>query len=366
MAAPPIRYTTSADGTKIAYWVLGDGPTAMVQLPYPWSHLRNEWELPEIASWYERLAAGRTLIAYDARGMGLSGPAQSHSLEPAAMNDLEAVLAAAGVQRVAMLAFWHQGFTAIHFAARFPERVSRLVLWGTATRGADLYTKAVAATSGLGIVDRAQYARTTARSFMGWNAGDVVDRYIGAALGGSPLPPGGPVGLAASGHLEEFQALDVTELAGSLQVPTLVLHSRANTIVRQETAATLAAAIPGARLVVLEGESLVLPIEVSDQALVAIESFMREPIESGGGAGVAAAEAGAGTMAGPPYPAGLSGREVEVLRLVSMGASNPEIAERLVISINTVTSHLTHIYGKTGTNNRVEATRYAIERGLTE
>ncbi len=62
----------------------------------------------------------------------------------------------------------------------------------------------------------------------------------------------------------------------------------------------------------------------------------------------------------------LSPRKVDVLRLVSAGASNPETAETLVISINTVTRRVTNIYRKTGTENRVEATRYAIVRGLTE
>lgn len=366
MDAPPIRYTTSADGTKIAYWVLRNGPTAVVQLPYPWSHLRNEWELPEIASWYERLATGRTLITYDRPGMGLSGIPLERDIGQGAFDDLEAVLAATGVQRVAVLAFWEQGFAAIRFAEAFPERVSHLVLWGTATSGSDLYTGTVAATSEIGMVSRGQYARTAAHSFLGWNAGDVVDRLIDATLGAAPIPEDGAAGLASSGLADQFRALDVTDVVDQLRVPTLVLHPHKNTFVKEQVAVDLTAAIPGARLVVLDGESLFLPVEVTEQALDAIDAFLAEPAEPDVSSSVARADALAGPVAGPPYPDGLSEREVEVLRLVAMGASNPEIAEQLVISINTVTSHLTHIYGKTGTNNRVEATRYAIERRLTE
>ena len=72
------------------------------------------------------------------------------------------------------------------------------------------------------------------------------------------------------------------------------------------------------------------------------------------------------TPSGPPYPEGLSGREVEVLRLVAAGHTNPEIAEELVISPNTVARHLTHIFNKTGTTNRVEATVYAFRHRLTK
>ena len=85
-----------------------------------------------------------------------------------------------------------------------------------------------------------------------------------------------------------------------------------------------------------------------------------------GRVGLNAGEPIAAGDAGPPYPDGLSAREVEVLRLVAMGASNPDVAEQLGIATTTVARHLTHIFEKTGVANRVEATRYAIMRRLTE
>lgn len=66
----------------------------------------------------------------------------------------------------------------------------------------------------------------------------------------------------------------------------------------------------------------------------------------------------------PAYPDGLSQREVEVLRLVAAGRSNPEIAQELFISTNTVTRHLSNIFSKTNTTNRVEAATYANRKGL--
>ncbi len=365
MEAPPIRYAKTVDGVRIAYWVIRDGPTAIVQLPYPWAHLRNEWGVPEIASWHERLSAGRTLIAYDGRGGGMSERPGLPNPERRFGLDLAAVLDAVGVHRAAILATWMHAWTAMGFARKFPDRVSHLVLWGSAVRGADLYGGAVTAAAEMGTADGWQYARLVARSFLGWDAGDVVDRYIEATLGAAPRVPGGAPGANGSRRIDAAQAFDGTELAAEVRAPTLVLHARENTFVSEESAAGLAAAIPGAQLVVLDGESLFLPVEVADQALAAINAFIeetsapREPV-----AGTSRAVAGAAP--GPPYPDGLSPREVEVLRLVAMGATNAEIAERLVISINTVMRHVSHIFDKTGATNRVEATRYAIEHALTE
>ena len=70
------------------------------------------------------------------------------------------------------------------------------------------------------------------------------------------------------------------------------------------------------------------------------------------------------TPIGPLYPAGLSEREVEVLRLIAAGASNRDIAETLVISLNTVARHVNHILAKTNTANRAEAAIYAVHHGL--
>ena len=73
----------------------------------------------------------------------------------------------------------------------------------------------------------------------------------------------------------------------------------------------------------------------------------------------------AGPVKVPAYPDGLTQREVEVLRAVAAGKSNPEVAEELFISLNTVARHLTNIFGKIGATNRVEAANYAARQGLS-
>lgn len=191
MGAPPIQFTSTSDGARIAHWVLGDGPTAVVHMPNAWSHVRNEWGLPEVASWYERLGAERTLISYDGRWRGLSVPPPTHGKPnpvwfETSQADLEDVLDAAGVQRVALLASWVEGITAIRFASAFPERVSHLVVWCASARVSAMYDAPVRTAASMATADVKQYGRLVAHSFIGWSEDAIpdrfVDRYIDAVL----------------------------------------------------------------------------------------------------------------------------------------------------------------------------------------
>lgn len=259
------------------------------------------------------------------------------------------MLNAAGAHPVAILATWHLAWGALIFALRAPERVSHLVLWGTATRGADLYSDAVAA---MGTVSQEQMARIMWHSWMGWSAGDVANRLVDATL---PAPGTTRIGSAAAGMLSAMQVVDLTDVAAQLRVPTLVLHPRERQFVTEETASELAASIPNARLALLDGDSLFLPVGVADQALSAINAFVQAPEQ------LTSALVRDGTML---IPDGLSGREVEVLRLVAAGMSNAEIADKLVIAQTTAARHVSHILKKTRLTNRTQAALYATRHGL--
>ena len=280
MDAPPIRYARTRDGANIAYWTLGDGPSVMVHMPTPASHVRNEWELPEIASWYRALSSGRTLVAYDARRRGLSEPPpeaerpdpERHYMElvDSFRVDLEGVLdATIGNRPVTLLASWVHAWAAMQFAAAFPQRVANLVLWMTSTRGAEMYDATVGAVTEMGSINPPQYARTMMNNFMRWSSGNAVDRLI-EATGFGQREPG-------SGRVDAFRKVNLDSIAASLSMPTLVLHSRDNSFVSEQAATRLAARIPNARLVVMDGESLMLPFEVAGQALEAINAFIDPP-----------------------------------------------------------------------------------------
>ena len=132
---PSLRRFTSARA-GLGYEILGKGEPTLLVIPGWVSHIDYDLSQPEIRSFYQRLAGRRRLIRYDKRGCGLSdrtAEASALGME-AQVEDALAVLDAAGVRRVALLAWSAGGPVAIALAARYPHRVSRLVLYGTYAR----------------------------------------------------------------------------------------------------------------------------------------------------------------------------------------------------------------------------------------
>src|SRR3990170_1625367 len=124
MAEPRIQYAKTSDGIRIAYATVGEGPPLVRVLGW-FTHVEFEWENPRFRRFYERLARRFTLIRYDGRGMGLSDRDVS---------DLEVVVDALGVEKVALFGISQGGPTAIAYGVRHPERVSHLVVYGSAIR----------------------------------------------------------------------------------------------------------------------------------------------------------------------------------------------------------------------------------------
>ena len=131
MNVPETRYASS-DGVNIAYQVVGAGPFDLVYVPGWVSNIEVMWEEPRLASFLERLASFSRLILFDKRGTGLSDPVPDDDLPTLErrMDDVRAVMDAAGSERAALLGHSEGGNMCILFAASFPERTSALVLVG--------------------------------------------------------------------------------------------------------------------------------------------------------------------------------------------------------------------------------------------
>lgn len=128
---PPqqVRFCTSRDGVRIAYARSGEGPPLVIASCWL-SHLQYDWQSPVWRHFVERLGSVATTIRYDERGFGLSDwDIGDYSFE-ARIGDLEAVIDEAGLDRFALLGMAQGGQVAITYAARHPERVTRLVLHG--------------------------------------------------------------------------------------------------------------------------------------------------------------------------------------------------------------------------------------------
>jgi DNA-binding CsgD family transcriptional regulator len=155
---------------------------------------------------------------------------------------------------------------------------------------------------------------------------------------------------------EAYVTFDVSGLLGRVQAPTLVMHRRDDGVFSFERGRELAAGIPHARFLPLDGWQHALYQGEDQDVLRAVTAYLEEP----------AIAARFTEQAEPSSPDGLSEREVRVLRLVAAGKSNREIADWLVISPHTVIRHVSNIFDKIGVANRTEAATYAARHGLIE
>ncbi len=361
---PRIQYTRTADGVSIASWTLGGGKPLVYLAGGPWNHIEL-WQVPECQRWYDRLAQQRMLVRYDMRGTGLSERKVSDYSLDARVLDVESVVDCLGLEDFALLGAADGGPVAVTYAVRHPERVSRLVLWCTWARSADIKSPRIRAWLSLLDQDWELMTETCAHIVLGWSAGEL-GRQAAQHLRESVTPEALRAAFMESG---EF---DITALLARVNVPTLVVTRREIPWIPADAARTLASGIPGARLTVLEGQWTAPYLGDTEAAAVAIEEFLHEdvsvPVPGGRVDAAGATGTGArGTLlpAQPQaYPNALTGREVEVLRLVAGGRTNKEIAEELVLSVRTVERHVANIYGKIRARGRADATAYALTRGL--
>ena len=133
MAMPVTCYAKSGD-VHIAYQVFGNGPIDLVFVPGFISHLENYWEHPDLARWLLRLGAFARVIMFDKRGTGLSDPVSVVPSLELRMDDVRAVMDAADSERAALLGVSEGGALAALFAATYPQRCFKLVLFGAYAR----------------------------------------------------------------------------------------------------------------------------------------------------------------------------------------------------------------------------------------
>jgi len=340
-----IRFCRSFDGTRIAYATAGEGPP-LVKAPHWLTHLEYEWQSPIWRRWIASLAQGRTLVRMDERGCGLSDRGVREFSLAHYVNDLEAVIDAAGPERFALFGHSQGGAIALEYAARHPERVSHLVLLGTYARGRlkRLPQRREESEAQLKLVevgwggDDPSYRQFFASQFM---PGATLEQLrLMSELQRVSSSPEEAVRL-----LRSFYEIDVSESLPRISCPTLVLHARGDLRVGFEEGRSVAAAIPDARFVPLESDNhILLEHEPAFARFFAeLDAFLP------------------GKRASFPV---LTARESEILEHIARGLDNAQIAARLALSEKTVRNHITHIFDKIGVESRAQAIVLARERGL--
>ena len=264
------RYARGADGESIAYQVVGEGPLDLVYVPGFVSNVEVWWTEPAIARFYERLASFSRLILFDKRGTGLSDPLRGLQTLEERIEDVLAVMDAAGSERAAVVGLSEGSAMAAVLAATHPERVTHLVLCGSIVGGDAEDHPAGARWSKLA---RQRVAEVSAT----WGSGatlrlvaptaPVTDEQLGR-LERSGASPG-----MAQALLDMWLRIDLRPVLHSIGAPTLVLH-RTEEIFPLEVAKAIAAGIPGARLVELPGRDHTPWFGDADAYLAEIEEFL--------------------------------------------------------------------------------------------
>ena len=255
---PSVKFTRTSDGVSIAYQVFGEGPAAIWPSAYWASNLTSQWARASYRDSMEMLARSVTLFRYDGRGSGLSQREPYDFSLDARVADLEAVADQAGPGPLAMIALGHACLGAIAFAARYPERVSRLVLRAPYPRGSELYEvspamKLVASLHDVTVEQWEFVTLTIAQRMLGHDSLEVAE--VAETFRASMTPDG------MLAFREATRRIDVSGMLANIRAPTLVFHDDEDAFTPLRISQEVAAAIPEAELRITRRGSSALSIE---------------------------------------------------------------------------------------------------------
>jgi pimeloyl-ACP methyl ester carboxylesterase len=277
------RYALSGD-VHIAYQVTGEGPVDLVFVPGFVTHMELQWKLPGFGNFLHDLASTVRLIRFDKRGTGMSDPVSGAPSLETRMDDVRAVMDAAGSRRAAFYGLSEGAAMSILFTATYPERVAALIVrscsprtmwapdfrWG---RSPEAYDREM--NRALRVYDDRDEARQVVRG-LGMQSEEEVEAYIELLRYG-----------ASPGMLESLyrmnREIDIRDVLPTVRVPTLVLHGSEDQVVRVEVGRYTAHRLPTARLVELPGVGhLALGGSAGDRIQVEINQFLNEVWQTGG------------------------------------------------------------------------------------
>jgi len=251
---PDTKYAKSGD-VRVAYQVTGEGPADLVLAPGTASHLDLDWEWPEKASFLERLGSFCRLIRFDKRGTGLSDRPTDASTPEERMDDIRAVMDAAGSDQAAIFGFSEGANLGAFFASMFPQRTRALLAWGAQARWirADDYPWGQTREEADQEIAYLAENGVTLEYLTGPGAGLPKDlasvRFFMRYLKASASP-------AALAALERMLGMiDMRDILPSVRVPALVMNRIADPVANVEAARDFAARIPGARFVEFPGDT---------------------------------------------------------------------------------------------------------------
>ena len=332
-----VRFAHVASGARIAWAKSGRGP-ALVRVAHWMTHVEHDTTSPIWRAWLTGLGRRLQVIRYDERGCGLSGTDTVPLGLDAALEELESVIDATALPRVALLGQSGAAAPAIAYAAKYPDRVSHLVLLGGYLSGL-MHTNPAP--------DVAAFHDAKVRLVeVGWGRNDpAVQQFFTTTM----IPDATPEQVAALNEQQRLSCdgaraaqimqararLDVRALAPLVRCPTLVLHAAGDLVVPIERGRDVAAAIPGARFETLAARNHI-PLAGDggfDRFIEVVTDF----------------------VAGETSQLMLTPRETDLAHAVADGLDNLQLAARLGIAEKTARNALSALYAKLNVEGRPQA-----------
>ena len=266
---PDTRYAKSGD-VHIAYQVFGEGPINLVIAPFFVSNVEHFWDEPSVSRWLLRVASYARVVMFDKRGTGMSDRVAEMPGLDQRMEDLRAVMDAAGMEQAAVLGLSEGGSLAALFAATYPNRCRALILYGAFARFSSWFPTEEAFAQFLGYVDQAWGSGASLPFFIPSRANDpAFQRWFARfeRLGASPA--------AVVAYMRMNSQIDISNILSTIRVPTLVIHRTDDVTINVEGGRYLADHIPGARYIELPGSDHPPMIgDNADEIADAIQEFL--------------------------------------------------------------------------------------------
>jgi len=281
LATQRVGFCTTTDGVRLAYATSGAGPP-LVKVANWLTHLDYDWASPIWRPWWAALSDGRTLVRYDERGCGLSDrdvDRTSFGLEPW-VADLAAVVDTLGLERFPLLGMSQGGPIAVSYAAAHPERVSRLIIFGTCARSTwdRASPERRRELRALGELIRLSWGRDEPGFMQVYDARFLPDGPIEAWRAFDELQRRSTSARNAARLWRAFGHLDASDAARTVTVPTLILHTEGDQVWPFAEAEELHELIPHSRLVRLPGRNHILQTgePAFDQFLTHVRDFLAD------------------------------------------------------------------------------------------
>src|SRR5882757_1249080 len=266
----PVTQYAKSDDVHIAYQAFGAGPINLVMVPGFVSNVENYWDQPDLARFLHRLGSYARVVTFDKRGTGGSDRVTELPGLDARMDDLRAVMDAAGMEDAALLGISEGAPLSVLFAATYPERCQALALYGSFSRFSYWFPSDEALANFFGYVERAWGTGGSVERFAPSRANDAAfQQWWGRneRLGASPA--------AVTALMRMNSQIDISDILSAVRVPTLVLHRTEDRVVDVAGGRDVAAHIPGAKLLEFPGIDHIFYVgDGAEKISDAIEEFL--------------------------------------------------------------------------------------------